>query len=185
MSMHRTLAPLTSSPPSISAPRGSPGTPPWPATPAAAVSSSVSPRSAPPSWRGWTVRVGAPSRPARYPDDMDTLQAIAGTLEASWADYSFLALMAECQQIGALRNSRQPYSLLYILTFVGQQARSGGERNRKAGDQALEHQRRSQPAQRLQGGHRRPRREHDRRPAGVHRRLRGHARHHAEEEGAR
>jgi hypothetical protein len=32
------------------------------------------------------------------PEDMYRLQAIAGTLQASWADYSFLALMAECQK---------------------------------------------------------------------------------------
>jgi transcriptional regulator with XRE-family HTH domain len=32
------------------------------------------------------------------PDDMATLQAIAATLQTSWADYSFLALMADCQQ---------------------------------------------------------------------------------------
>ena len=35
------------------------------------------------------------------PDDMGTIQAIAATLETSWADYSFLALMADCQQMGA------------------------------------------------------------------------------------
>ena len=34
------------------------------------------------------------------PDDMDMLQAIAGTLETSWADLSFLALMAD---LGVLR----------------------------------------------------------------------------------
>ena len=35
------------------------------------------------------------------PDDMAVIQAIAATLETSWAEYSFLALMAECQQMGA------------------------------------------------------------------------------------
>lgn len=34
------------------------------------------------------------------PDDMGTIQAIAATLKTSWSDYSFLALMAECQQMG-------------------------------------------------------------------------------------
>ena len=37
------------------------------------------------------------------PDDMGTIQAIAATLETSWADYSFLALMADCQQMGAAK----------------------------------------------------------------------------------
>ena len=37
------------------------------------------------------------------PEDMDLLQAIAGTLETSWADLSFLALMADCQQMGAAK----------------------------------------------------------------------------------
>lgn len=37
------------------------------------------------------------------PEDMDLLQAIAGTLETSWADLSFLALMANCQQMGAAK----------------------------------------------------------------------------------
>jgi transcriptional regulator with XRE-family HTH domain len=34
------------------------------------------------------------------PDDMDLIQALAGTLETSWADLSFLALMAD---LGVLR----------------------------------------------------------------------------------
>ena len=37
------------------------------------------------------------------PDDMGTIQAIAATLETSWIDYSFLALMADCQQMGATK----------------------------------------------------------------------------------
>ena len=37
------------------------------------------------------------------PEDMGTIQAIAGTLEISWADLSFLALMADCQQMGAAK----------------------------------------------------------------------------------
>jgi hypothetical protein len=32
------------------------------------------------------------------PEDMATIQAIADTLQTSFADYSFLALMADCQQ---------------------------------------------------------------------------------------
>jgi hypothetical protein len=35
------------------------------------------------------------------PEDMAVIQAIAATLETSWAEYSFLALMAECQRMGA------------------------------------------------------------------------------------
>ncbi len=37
------------------------------------------------------------------PDDMGAIQAIAATLETSWIDFSFLALMAECQQIGTAK----------------------------------------------------------------------------------
>ena len=32
------------------------------------------------------------------PDDMNRIEAIAATLEIFWGDYSFLALMATCQQ---------------------------------------------------------------------------------------
>ena len=32
------------------------------------------------------------------PDDMNRIEAIAATLQVSWVDYSFLALMATCQQ---------------------------------------------------------------------------------------
>ena len=32
------------------------------------------------------------------PDDMHRIEAIAATLQVSWVDYSFLALMATCQQ---------------------------------------------------------------------------------------
>ena len=31
-------------------------------------------------------------------DNLPLIRAIAGTLEVSWVDYSFLALMADCQQ---------------------------------------------------------------------------------------
>lgn len=33
-------------------------------------------------------------------DNFPLIRAIAGTLEVSWMDYSFLALMADCQQRG-------------------------------------------------------------------------------------
>ena len=33
-------------------------------------------------------------------DNSPLIRAIAGTLEASWVDYSFLVLMADCQQHG-------------------------------------------------------------------------------------
>ena len=33
-------------------------------------------------------------------DNFPLIRAIAGTLEASWVDYSFLVLMADCQQHG-------------------------------------------------------------------------------------
>ena len=32
------------------------------------------------------------------PDNLPMIRAIAGTLEVSWMDYSFLVLMADCQQ---------------------------------------------------------------------------------------
>jgi transcriptional regulator with XRE-family HTH domain len=32
------------------------------------------------------------------PDDLALIRSIAGTLEVSWVDFSFLALMAACQQ---------------------------------------------------------------------------------------
>ena len=32
------------------------------------------------------------------PDDIALIRSIAGTLEVSWVDFSFLALMAACQQ---------------------------------------------------------------------------------------
>jgi hypothetical protein len=32
------------------------------------------------------------------PDDMNRIEAIAATLEIFWGDYSFLALMATCQE---------------------------------------------------------------------------------------
>src|SRR6201999_480412 len=34
------------------------------------------------------------------PEDMGIMLAIAATLQTSWADYSFLVLMADCEQNG-------------------------------------------------------------------------------------
>ena len=46
-------------------------------------------------------------------DNFPLIRAIAGTLEASWMDYSFLVLMADCQQNGpeeGAGEASQPYS---------------------------------------------------------------------------
>jgi transcriptional regulator with XRE-family HTH domain len=37
------------------------------------------------------------------PEDLRLIQAIAGTLETDWAEFSFLALMTDCQQMGAAK----------------------------------------------------------------------------------
>jgi hypothetical protein len=37
-------------------------------------------------------------------DNFPLIRAIAGTLEVSWMDYSFLVLMTDCQQHGPEEN---------------------------------------------------------------------------------
>ena len=71
------------------------------------------------------------------PDDMDMIQTIAGTLETSWAEFSFLALMAD---LGVLR---QPGVLIAVYPHF--ETRRPGQEvsvHREAGE-TLEHQSRT------------------------------------------
>ena len=105
-------------------------------------------------------------------------RAIAGTLESGYLNLSFIAeisrynqelLFSSLASWPAKAGLRTHNRISSPLSPAG--AEGGEPTERRAQGEAHEPERRRQPAQRLQGGHGRPRREHDRYPDGVHRRV--------------